>query len=927
MSSEMGKKLQMAQEHGVADGGFPSRRRNGGRRPSPDEADEEALLNFRKGCRARRDANGKVIESNMCHQCQRNDKGRVVRCAQDCCTKRFCIPCIQRWYPHSTEEAIAEACPFCRGNCNCKACLRLDVPKDLIKLDSDFSEEERLQHSAYLLKFLLPVLKQINQEQMLEKEMEAKNQGLLLSDLKVQEACWGIDERAYCDNCRTSIFDLHRSCPNCSYDLCLVCCREIGEGHLQGSGAEVEVDYIDNGFAYLHGKYFPAKYPEEREALKLNVSTSSEDVVRSIAEWKVNMDGSIPCAPESLGGCGGGILELRTVFSNDQVSNLVKKVEELLQIYKKMDLPILAEQGCSCSIPEGRNDSINSRVINRVRKAASRDDTGDNYLYCPNALDIHNEDLKHFQHHWAKGEPVIVSNVLENTSGLSWEPMVMWRAFRQITNTKHTQHLDVTAIDCLDWAEVDVNIYHFFKGYSEGRFDSCGWPQILKLKDWPPSDAFEEKLPRHGAEFINSLPFKEYTHPFVKKARYKQRNGKREGRKKGKQEDREKGEHEDSHNRYGFLNLAVKLPEDSLKPDMGPKTYIAYGVLQELGRGDSVTKLHCDMSDAVNILTHTADVPLTDEQLNCVNELKKKHAAQDQMEIYHNFQTQKDVMGSQDSASSNESLNQDEKDEPSFTVEKSCCNLSDECGIATANGMEMPQNGKRKRQNPSGGLSRMVKAKTDASDQADQADYKEVTAKIDIETSVNAHGGPADVSKSGTESLANQDLDDCIHSQTSEYEGLEYVDGGALWDIFRKEDVPKLQEYLLKHFKEFRHVHCSPLRQVTHPIHDQTFYLTLEHKRKLKEEYGIEPWTFVQKLGDAVFIPAGCPHQVRNLKSCIKVALDFVSPENVKECLHLTEEFRILPTNHRAKEDKLEIKKMVIHAALKVIQDLKPLTS
>ena len=29
---------------------------------------------------------------------------------------------------------------------------------------------------------------------------------------------------------------------------------------------------------------------------------------------------------------------------------------------------------------------------------------------------------------------------------------------------------------------------------------------------------------------------------------------------------------------------------------------------------------------------------------------------------------------------------------------------------------------------------------------------------------------------------------------------------------------------------------------------------------------GIEPWTFVQKLGEAVFIPAGCPHQVRNIK-------------------------------------------------------------
>lgn len=29
---------------------------------------------------------------------------------------------------------------------------------------------------------------------------------------------------------------------------------------------------------------------------------------------------------------------------------------------------------------------------------------------------------------------------------------------------------------------------------------------------------------------------------------------------------------------------------------------------------------------------------------------------------------------------------------------------------------------------------------------------------------------------------------------------------------------------------------------------------------------GIEPWTFEQRIGEAVFIPAGCPHQVRNLK-------------------------------------------------------------
>lgn len=120
------------------------------------------------------------------------------------------------------------------------------------------------------------------------------------------------------------------------------------------------------------------------------------------------------------------------------------------------------------------------------------------------------------------------------------------------------------SVDALFLSQVEINIHKFFHGYSTGRFHLDGWPEMLKLKDWPPSSSFEERLPRHGAEFISTLPFHDYTNP-----------------------------------RDGLLNLAVMLPGGVLRPDLGPKTYIAYGFFEELGSGDSVTKLHCDMSDAV----------------------------------------------------------------------------------------------------------------------------------------------------------------------------------------------------------------------------------------------------------------------------------------------------------------------------------------
>lgn len=59
--------------------------------------------------------------------------------------------------------------------------------------------------------------------------------------------------------------------------------------------------------------------------------------------------------------------------------------------------------------------------------------------------------------------------------------------------------------------------------------------------------------------------------------------------------------------RAGVLNLAVGLPASYVPPDLGPKSYIAYGKQSESPPHDSVTRLHEDMSDAVNVMLYSVD--------------------------------------------------------------------------------------------------------------------------------------------------------------------------------------------------------------------------------------------------------------------------------------------------------------------------------
>ncbi|SOV02915.1 uncharacterized protein UDID_13435 [Ustilago sp. UG-2017a] len=136
----------------------------------------------------------------------------------------------------------------------------------------------------------------------------------------------------------------------------------------------------------------------------------------------------------------------------------------------------------------------------------------------------------------------------------------------------------------------------------------------------------------------------------------------------------------------------------------------------------------------------------------------------------------------------------------------------------------------------------------------------------------------------------------------------QHQPGVAAWDIFRAEDADTLRTFLREEY--------AKLNFKDDPIHIQRFFISAPQRVKLWKKYGVRSWRIYQKAGEAVFIPAGCAHQVCNLTDCIKVAVDFVSPQNVERCFKLTAEFRGLVNDYKKawKEDVLSLRTTLWYA-------------
>uniref|UniRef100_A0A6Q2YX32 Lysine-specific demethylase n=1 Tax=Esox lucius TaxID=8010 RepID=A0A6Q2YX32_ESOLU len=358
---------------------------------------------------------------------------------------------------------------------------------------------------------------------------------------------------------------------------------------------------------------------------------------------------------------------------------------------------------------------------------------------------------KIFRECWKQGQPVLVSGIHKRLKGPLWLP----EAFSQEFGDQ-----DVDLVNCRNCAIIsDVKVRDFWDGFqviSKRLKGTDGQPMVLKLKDWPPGEDFRDMMPTRFEDLMENLPLPEYT--------------KRDGR----------------------LNLASRLPNFFVRPDLGPKMYNAYGLIETEDRSVGTTNLHLDVSDAVNVMVYV--------------------------------------------------------------------------GIPEAEGEHVKE--------------------------TEIAGCKEVMTTIE-----------------------EGDVDEMTKRRA--YEAKEKP--GALWHIYSAKDAEKIRE-LLRKVGEEQGQENPPDHD---PIHDQSWYLDGALRRRLYEEYGVQGWAIVQFLGDAVFIPAGAPHQVHNLYSCIKVAEDFVSPEHVRHCFRLTQEFRHLSTTHSNHEDKLQVKNIIYHAVKDAVGTLR----
>ncbi|KAL6303835.1 hypothetical protein BKA93DRAFT_720606, partial [Sparassis latifolia] len=163
-----------------------------------------------------------------------------------------------------------------------------------------------------------------------------------------------------------------------------------------------------------------------------------------------------------------------------------------------------------------------------------------------------------FDAFWSRNIPVKITDVDSKFQGV-WGPEYFVAQFGDVK---------VTLQDCKAEIAKTSTVGEFFKTF--GNQQVAERATIMKLKDWPPEKHFSTQFPELFKAFMDGVPYP------------------------------------DLARLDGVLNLAAHFPQNGIPPDLGPKMYNAHGLKHDnLHHGS--TKLHIDITDAVNVLLWAAD--------------------------------------------------------------------------------------------------------------------------------------------------------------------------------------------------------------------------------------------------------------------------------------------------------------------------------
>jgi [histone H3]-dimethyl-L-lysine9 demethylase len=246
------------------------------------------------------------------------------------------------------------------------------------------------------------------------------------------------------------VFDYHRHCTRCLYDLCLDCCHDIRHSRANVARGEFTESSTEDRSKDSYSKRARLELSSDSvhdKSFSRPIDLNNIDIRSLSPAWKVSNDGSITCGPHEAGGCGSSKMVLRRIFKINWIAKLVKCSEEMVNGCKVHGL----EDGCSdCStleLPSQQN-------LAHLKCSNSDGIDGNHCLYSPVLEDLRYEGISHFRKHWVKREPIIIRKAFEPSLSSSWDPLSIWRGIQEIMDEKMDEDVKVKAVDCSNQSEV-----------------------------------------------------------------------------------------------------------------------------------------------------------------------------------------------------------------------------------------------------------------------------------------------------------------------------------------------------------------------------------------------------------------------------------------------------------------------------------------